>query len=160
MIIKNYTTPTDILIIGTDISGFNTGMITDDYTCLEIKMGKKTHYIETDGFFSILTMEEFITSMKDLENENIYENNTSLEVLLVKNYIGDINAKVLDENLKEHKFDLSEIMFSIEDYNADSDYDFFLNLEKSEYTYFYEEKPFTEYIDYIIREKKINDLLK
>jgi hypothetical protein len=121
-VLKTFTVPTDFVILGsmTDKSDFS---ITDDFETLHIYVnGKKTGSIETDGFVTILSMEEY----KNFKNSLSEEVLGLYECIIVSNYKGDINvgAKVDGEYTNNFNFN-DYIAFQ---FNPDyEDYEVFIN---------------------------------
>jgi|APCry1669192269_1035402.scaffolds.fasta_scaffold05913_4 hypothetical protein len=170
MILKTFTEPTNVLIIGAYIEGYDSSMITDDFTSFTTRIGNNEIESESDGFFTILTEDDFYNFLTNEKVENPYEDGGIYEdsfKILLKNYVGNIEAKVFDyddQTIEYEILDTNEIIYSITSANDLEDSpNFFLISDNSEYKEFDSEE-FEEYCKITIishnREKKINEILK
>ena len=113
MIIKTFTEPQDIIIIGNYIKKNNEYwgdfLITDDYQSIGVYVGTKWYNLETDGFVNILTRDEFDKQRGDFEE--VHE-----KFFLLPNFKGDITlATLIDkdgqgENTVVTEFDLDKYL--------------------------------------------------
>lgn len=112
-LLKNYTTPVDLYVIGANITEKKEDeevclFITDDYCSGVVKGNKNTNFwIETDGSMLILTADQFD---KAIQNENI-EDSEEMGVIVFKDFTGDVYVRLTDDEgndcLKENP-DLTE----------------------------------------------------
>ena len=174
MIIKTFTKPTNVLIIGAYLEGYESNMITDDFISFTTRIGNKDIDTESDGFFNILTEEEFCSFLFNDKIENPYEDGGIYEdcsKILLKNYIGNIEAKAFDcdnETIEYEIPDMSEIFRSVTHENNLKDHPNFVlvcnNTDYKEFIYDEDKDEFQEYCDIIKithnREKKIDEILK
>lgn len=133
-VLKSFSTPTDFVILGSKV-GNGDFSITDDFETLHIYVnGKNVSHIETDGFVTILSMDEFEKFKNDYADISL----ELFECVAVSNYKGDINVGIKcteydDQDLMSVKF-IND--FDFNDYlawqiNADEDnldYEVFINL--------------------------------
>lgn len=132
-VLKSFSTPTDFVILGSKV-GNGDFSITDDFETLHIYVnGKNVSHIETDGFVTILSMDEFEKFKNDYADISL----ELFECVTVSNYKGDINVGIKcteydDQDLMSVKF-IND--FDFNDYlawqiNADKDnldYEVFIN---------------------------------
>ena len=170
MILKTFTKPTNVLIIGSYIERFNPSMVTDDFTTFITRIGNKEIDTESDGFFNILTEDEFSSFLINDKIKHPYEDGRIYDdccKILLKNYIGTIEAKVFDyddETIEYEIPDMSEILYSVTKANDLEDSpNFVLIVNETDYKEFNPDE-FKEYCDIIKisynREKTIDEILK
>lgn len=166
MILSKFSKPTNIIIIGSHMDGYGKEFgLTDDYSGFDLKIGNKEFGIESDGFFTILTEEElyrFIVDKnflnKDIDDyTEIYD---EADVFLIKNFIGNIEGKLLDTNGSELDFSNCDYIYHM----VENDGEFSVLLpENTEYENL-EYSGFLNYCNIVntiySREEKINKILK
>jgi hypothetical protein len=129
MILKTYKEPTDIVIFGTSFEEEpETFSITDDESPFDIrdKNGSIINLV-SDGFVTICEYGEFLTKL-DLIDESCY----FADVMLLKDYVGDITLSMINGKNKEidiTKFDLNEYLQAQHDDNGWCDVTISLNSE-------------------------------
>ncbi len=113
-LLKTIDTPQDIVIIGTTAlfhgvleSRPFSFSITDDYTGFDINIGgKKSFSVESDGFVTILGIQEFLEMKKKMEEDDDFEIGESAGLVILKNFSGEIRLGVMDDNGKsDYEFD-------------------------------------------------------
>jgi len=166
MILRTFDKPTNVFIIGDMLDYGNRYGLTDDFSGVDITIGEDKLGIETTGHFSILSENElikFIIKEKFLEEsedeyytEKIYEES---DIILIKNYVGNIEGVLLNDDGKEIDFSKLEYIY----HNEDDSYDFTVSVPKTEY----ESLSFDMFKEHCKilktiydREKKINEILK
>ena len=110
-LLKNVEKPQTMIIVGSHVEGKQNYSITDDYTGFDLSIaGKKVSSGESDGFFNILTVPEFLSFMKKDENGFGGELDFgSCDVFLLEGFSGEIRMGVMDEDGKsDYKFDPSD----------------------------------------------------
>lgn len=96
ILLKTYTQPTTIYIVGNDFGGLKeTFSLTDDYMSLLIKSGSQQRFMETDGFCFIMTEQEFNERKDDLDDSSYQD------FIKIENFEGDIHVKVIDNENNE-----------------------------------------------------------
>ena len=166
MILRTFKTPTNIFIIGDMVEYGEHFGLTDDFSGVDITVGDNKLGIECTGFFSILSESElmkFIIKEKFLE-ESEYEYATEsiykeTEVIVLKNFMGDIEGVLLDDNNNEIDFSKLEYIY----HNKHNSYDFTVHVPKTEYESltFDNFKEQCQILKTIYdREKKIDEILK
>jgi len=166
MILRTFDKPTNVFIIGDMVDYGKRYGLTDDFSGIDITIGENKLGIETTGHFSILSENElikFIIKEKFLDEptsiyseEKIYEES---DIILLKNYIGNIEGVLLNDDGKEVDFSDLEYIY----HNDEDAYDFTLLVPKTEYESLSFDK-FKEQCKILKtiydREKKINEILK
>lgn len=115
MIVKTFTEPTDVIIVGHHMMRNNDYwgdfLITDDYHSISVYADKKCHRLETDGFVNIITKDEFYEHAQDFEE-------VSEKFFLLPNFKGDITLTTL---IDKGDVKLNEIMteFDLDKYLHD-----------------------------------------
>lgn len=117
ILIKNFTEPTNVYIVGEDFKNLpETFSITDDYHSCAISNGFEKRYIDTDGFVFIYSEEEFNNNKHLIEYP-------SQEYVLLKNFVGEIHVKVVDSdsnNILKKDVNLKDYLM----YQTEEDTDF------------------------------------
>lgn len=112
MIIREFTTPQDVFIIGKvrkNSSGYHGDLlVTDDYCSINVNIDDKMHTLETDGFVNILTRSEFNKHNGDFEE-------VTKNFLNIPNFKGMIVAHATVEDYVTNEKEL-EFTFKLDDY--------------------------------------------
>jgi hypothetical protein len=152
MILRTFDKPTNVFIIGDMVDyGDNYGL-TDDFSSVDVTIGEDKLGIETTGFFSILSENELIefiirnNLLEVYDEEKIYD---ECGIVLLKNYSGDIEGILLDDNDQEINFSKLEYIY----HNEDNSYDFTVSISKTEY----KNLEYDEFIEYCKMLKTLYD---
>lgn len=98
-LLKSIDTPQDLIIVGMTVGDSEEFSITDDYSGFDINIGDKKKFgIESDGFVSIVTVQEFLDFKKN--DEDAYEAiiDGACGAVLLQNFSGEIRVGVKDKN--------------------------------------------------------------
>jgi hypothetical protein len=104
MIVKTFTEPTDIVLIGESEIRLNEKgetewhgdfLITDDECAITLMFGEKKFNIDTLGFFNVFTMEQFNEQREYIQEEFTFN------FLFLPQFVGDIQMNVVYTR-KEH----------------------------------------------------------
>lgn len=172
MILRTFDKPTNVYLIGYRFDGENLtefGITDDEYT-YKLNVGDRKKYVTTEGNLTIMSEEEFM-EYNILDEVNEFENFRSIVIL--KNYVGDILGKVVDDeedsNIEFDFSDKDEILYSLiheqEDDDEDDDiydkYDLIFSVETNDCEYIvFEDNSLENYQLSYLRDKKINEILK
>lgn len=88
MILKTFSEPTNVIILGTNLGKYTNGFITNKVDMI-VSSDDVEYTMCTDGGFTILTEEEFFEYDYYIDD---YDNNLYEDYLLLKNYVGDIKS--------------------------------------------------------------------
>ena len=100
--------PQDLVIVGMGVNDKDAFSITDDYASFDIKVeGQKDISIESDGFVTIVPLQEFLEFRKSdkLDYDSF---NVSIGAVLLQNFSGEIRISVDNEGKIESNFDLND----------------------------------------------------
>jgi len=166
MILRTFKTPTNVFIIGDMVDYGEHFGLTDDFSGVNITVGDNKLGIECTGFFSIVSESELMKFIIDKEflddnydefdQEKIYE---EANIIVLKNFVGDIEGVLLDDNNNEIDFSKLEYIY----HNKHNSYDFTVHVPKTEYESltFDNFKEHCQLLKTIYdRGKKINEILK
>ena len=114
--IKTYTTPTNLLIVGT--SAFKKEHedvcihMTDDYCSGSVQGNKNTdEWIETDGSMTIIKFDNLETALNDPEYPDSLYDLENIECVQISDFVGDVYVRLVDDDKKDHlkaDFDIKE----------------------------------------------------
>lgn len=121
VLIKKIKTPQDIFILSDitirgniTIRGMKSIFLIDDDECsFEIASGKKILGLGSFGICLILTKEELVAN-RDKINMDYYEDIFGDNSILIENFVGDINLKVIvdgDDVITEENYDRDEFIY-------------------------------------------------
>jgi hypothetical protein len=100
VVIKKIDTPQDIYVVGINFTDYSSTFgITDDEHLLCVTNDKEKRYINTSGYVSILTKEEFIASKTKLWEGD--EENDNNEGFILKDFSGEFKVKVITQSGKD-----------------------------------------------------------
>lgn len=125
---KTYTEPTDLVILGTIDANDNRDIeIDDDYASLEIRVNEKpVKSIETDGFVSILTVDQYKKWHKKWMDEGALtgddedDRDIGLEAIFVAGFTGTIGIGVFSKKMGYvTDFDATDFICHDDQFNND-----------------------------------------
>jgi hypothetical protein len=122
--LKTYKEPTTLIVIGSLDHNENSDFsITDDFHNFGVRIGgndvKKRYGYESDGFVSIMTIDEFKQFKK--KNNWINEDGGGCDSFILPNFIGDIEVGVkLEDGSYTTEFDFSDYITHQECFNEDN----------------------------------------
>lgn len=150
-LLMSVPTPKDLVIVGMGINGKDTFSITDDYSGFDISIeGKKKFSLESDGFVSIIDVQEFLDFKKSDDGDEL--DFDSVGAVLLQNFSGDIRIGIIDENGKaSSKFDLNDYIC----HQFDDHVDVIVDLPKGTNATVITEKNLVS----LLRDGKINNIL-
>lgn len=133
---RTFTQPTDLVILGTlDASEESDIEITDDFVSLQIRVDSKpVKSIETDGFASIVTVDEYKKWHKEMVKQGSLDGTENdsyfgIDAVLVQGFQGTIGIGVYSEKLGYvTDFDESSFIHHEEQFNGDYP-DVFINFD-------------------------------
>ena len=115
-IIKEYKTPTNVIVMGESYNGYVEVQILSDESSFGISIdGSDTEfdYCESDGFISILDVKSFINFIKNIikDNDCTIDDIFPSRYHLIKNYVGKIRVQVKDNDdnlIQTSKYDMED----------------------------------------------------
>lgn len=162
MVLNNFLEKTNLFIIGDTFKKVKNYKMNDSFIDLPITIGEENLLIGTIGSFSILTEKEladFIIENDILFDNDYYYNLDIINVLYIKDYIGNIQGILKNKNSEEIDFSKLEYIY----WNSSYCNNFRLFLNQSNFV----ELEFLDFKkicfdlkSFYIREKKIDEILK
>lgn len=109
-VIKTIAEQQDIYVLGINFKApegsWSTFMINDDESTLMLTRNKDHVYMDTEGYVSILTKQEFIDKIPDMWEEP--DEDGIAQGILMKNCVGEFRLKVIDDKDQDVLTDFDE----------------------------------------------------
>lgn len=124
--LRTYSRPTNVIILGSFLDEHcrrhreSDLKITDDECDIELFIGEAKMKIDSDGFISILTPEEFYEWVEEQENRDGWDEDSIVDAVLLRDFVGAISATALNEDEEEtDDFDVDDyVCHQFEDYET------------------------------------------